>query len=400
MRIGMMADLYTPHVSGVTNYIMLSKRHLEKVGHEVYVFTFGDLNYEDEEENVVRSPGRPVLETGYYFSLRFSKEARKLLRTMDVVHVHHPFLSGTLALNFCRPRNIPIIFTNHTRYDLYAQHYLPVLPNVIGEAALDAFLPPFCRNCNLVIAPSRGMREVLYGFGVDVEVDVVPNGVYVKPFQNPTQTLERAKFGFEGEDIVLIYVGRLGPEKNLPFLLRSFAGAVQAYKNLGLMIVGDGPERENLEDRVKHMGIKDRVHFTGFVPYEQLPSHYGIADAFLTASVTEVHPLSVIEAMAAGLPVLGIESPGVGDTVEDGVTGFLIPDVELAAYTAKLVRLATDHESRKRMGKKAAETAQMYAIENTTEMMVKRYERVLASPKKTQKGIRGLLARFSDRWRR
>jgi glycosyltransferase involved in cell wall biosynthesis len=304
-----------------------------------------------------------------------------------------------MTLNYCRPRNIPVIFTNHTRYDLYAQHYLPGLPSVIGETALEAFLPTFCRNCNLVIAPSKGMREVLYGFGVDVKVDVVPNGVNVKPFQNPTQVLERTKFDFEAEDIILTYVGRLGPEKNLAFLLRSFAGAVQAYENIGLMIVGDGPERENLEDRVKHMGISDRVHFTGLVPYGHLPSYLGIADAFITASVTEVHPLSVIEAMASGLPVLGIESPGVGDTVEDGVTGFLIPEVDLAAYTAKLVRLVTDHEYRKTMGENAAEAAQRYAIENTIAMTIERYEKVVGSRKKTPKGIRARFVRMYDRWR-
>lgn len=321
------------------------------------------------------------------------------MRTVDVAHVHHPFLSGTLALNFCRPRNIPVIFTNHTRYDLYAQHYLPVLPNVVGETALEAFLPPFCRNCNLVIAPSKGMREVLYGFGVDVEVDVVPNGVNVKPFQNPSQVLDRNKFGFDTNDIILIYVGRLGPEKNLPFLLRSFSGAVKAYENLALLIVGDGPERENLEDRVKHMGIDNSVHFTGLVPYEYLPNYFALADAFMTASVTEVHPLSIIEAMASGLPVLGIESPGVSDTVEDGVTGLLAQDVDLAAFTAKMVRMVTDNELRQEMGKNSAEVANSYAIENTTEMMVERYERVVASAVKIQKGIRAKVARITDRLR-
>ena len=301
MRIGMMADVYKPHVSGVTNYIALNKAHLEKLGHQVYVFTFSAGDYLDDEPNVIRSPGLPLLDTGYYFSLRYTRTARRLLQTMDVVHVHHPFLSGTLALLYCRPRGIPIIFTNHTRYDLYAQAYLPIVPDVIGHAALQSYMPAFCRACDLVVSPSPGMRDVLLQFGVDVPIDIVPNGVDLEPFQNPGNPIQRAELGLRQEDIVLIFVGRLGPEKNLAFLLRSFAGAVQAYENLRLVLIGAGPEQENLEDRAQRSGIQHAVRFLGAIPYDQLPRYLAMADAFVTASVTEVHPLTVIEAMAAGL---------------------------------------------------------------------------------------------------
>ena len=97
MRIGMMADVYKPHVSGVTNYISLNKEYLENAGHEVFVFTFGDEDYHDEETNIIRSPGLPLVDTGYYLSLRHNQQAQKQLRKMDVVHVHHPFLSGNLT---------------------------------------------------------------------------------------------------------------------------------------------------------------------------------------------------------------------------------------------------------------------------------------------------------------
>ncbi len=107
MRIGMMVDTYKPYVSGMTNYIDLNKRALESAGHEVYVFTFGDLEYQDDEPRVIRSPGLPLADTGFYLSLRYKTAHKKLLQTMDVVHVHHPFLSGRLALNYCRRPQIP-----------------------------------------------------------------------------------------------------------------------------------------------------------------------------------------------------------------------------------------------------------------------------------------------------
>ena len=399
MRIGMMADVYKPHVSGITNYISLNKAYLEQNGHEVFVFTFGEEKDADEETNVIRSVGVPLLDTGYFLSLRYSKTARRLLQTMDVVHVHHPFLSGSLAIRYCKPFNIPIVFTNHTRYDLYAQAYLPALPEGVGETALQAYLPTFCRLVDLVISPSPGMREVLLKFGVDVPIEVVPNGVDVRPFLQDAQPKDRAEFGFSEQDVILIYTGRLGPEKNLPFLLRSFGGAAQAYDNLALLLVGDGSERDNLQDRAQVMGIQDRVRFTGMVPYADLPGYLTMADAFVTASVTEVHPLSIIEAMAAGLPVLGIQSPGVGDTIVDGETGFIVANEDLAAYTAKLIRLVTRHKPRRQMGEQARQVSQAYAIERTTTLMLEQYQNVIKRVASRRVGIQARLRRFLENFR-
>jgi 1,2-diacylglycerol 3-alpha-glucosyltransferase len=262
MRIGMLSDAYFPHVSGITNHIELSMRYFEKVGHQVFVFTFGDGTYESNEPNIIRSPGFPLVDTGYYINVRYNLNAQRILRTMDVVHVHHPFISGRLALRYCKPRNIPVVFTNHTRYDLYAQAYMPALPEGISETFLKSYLTSFCGSCDLVIAPSAGVREVLRRLGVSAHIEVVPNGVELSPFCCDTLPYERSSFDFTEEDLLLIYTGRLGPEKNLPFLLRAFAGTTKSFENIRLLIVGGGSEHDNLVDRVQHMGIAEKVHFT------------------------------------------------------------------------------------------------------------------------------------------
>lgn len=377
MRIGMMADVYKPHVSGITGHINLTKRALESAGHKVFVFTFGDLEYEDDELNVVRSPGLPLSDTGYYFSFRYPRHARRKLQTMDVVHVHHPFLSGRLALRYCRPFNIPLVFTNHTRYDLYAQAYIPILPDELGNAFLHAYLVSFCREVDLVIAPSAGLRDVLRGFGVDVPIEVIPNGIELGPFRHPAQPVPRERLGFSESDVVLVYVGRLGPEKNLTFLIRAFAGLVVAFPNARLLLVGDGPERDNLEDRIASSGLGSKVVFTGMVDYHELPGYLAACDAFVTASVTEVHPLSLIEALAAGLPAVGVESPGVADTIVDGVNGYLAPH-DLAAYTAKLARLVGEPETRRRMAEEARRSSEQYSIDRTSRLLEERYLRLLS----------------------
>ncbi len=368
MRIGMMADVYKPHISGITHYISLNKQFLEEAGHEVFIFTFGDLDEQDGESNVIRSPGLPLVDTGYTLNFRYSRKAKALLLTMDLVHVHHPFISGRLALRYCRPLHIPIVFTNHTRYDLYAQAYLPLLPEEISNTLLQSYLPPFCTAVDLVISPSQGMASVLRNLGVAGPIEVVPNGVDLERFQRKCDDC-RDKVGFDPDDILLIYSGRLGPEKNLDFLLRGFAGVAEAVEKVHLLILGGGPEEEPLKKLAATLGIESVVHFLGMIDYELVPGYLAICDIFVTASVTEVHPLSVIEAMAAGLPEVGLRSVGVGDTIEDGLTGYLASQ-NPAAFAARLTRLCLDRPLRREMGIAARRASEKYAIERTTRSML------------------------------
>jgi glycosyltransferase involved in cell wall biosynthesis len=377
----MMADAYKPYVSGITNYIDLNKRALENAGHEVYVFTFGDMDYQDDEPRVIRNPGLPLADTGFYLSLRYKTASKKLLQTMDVVHVHHPFLSGRLALRYCRPKQIPVIFTNHTRYDLYAQARMPLMPVEVSQSMLQAYMPDFCSAVDLVISPSPGMEKILRQYGVEGQVEVVPNGVDLHRF-HIAQPLPRAEFGYSDEDVLLVYAGRIAPEKNLSFLVQSFAGVSRVIPNVHLLIVGGGQKEheEELKSLPGELGIQERVHFTGMIPYDKLPSYLAMCDVFVTSSVTEVHPLSVIEAMAAGLPIMGIDSPGVGDSVTDGESGLLSIE-DIASYTAKLTYLCLDRNLQKKMGAAAREASQQYSIERTTKLMLGLYNRLTQNTK-------------------
>lgn len=382
MKIGMMVDSYKPYISGITNYVEVNKEYLEKMGHEVFVFTFGDLDYQDDEKNIIRSPGVPLSDSGFYLSLRYKSYAWKLLQTMDVVHVHHPFLSGRLALRYCRPAKIPIVFTNHTRYDLYAQAYLPIMPNLVSTSLLQAYMPSFCKAVDSVITPSAGMERVLRELEVEDQITIIPNGVDLRQFKS-AKPLSRKKFGYKKNDVVLVYSGRIALEKNLPFLLEAFTGVTKAIPNVHLLLIGGGLQQyeEEIHELIKGLDVAKRIKALGRVPYEKLPQYLAMCDIFVTASVTEVHPLSVIEAMGAGLPVMGIESVGVGDTVNDGVTGFLATE-DLPSFTAKLTRLCLDAELRTKMSKAARRASSAYAIERTTKMMAEHYQKVIKKTKR------------------
>ncbi len=397
MRIGMMADAYKPHISGITNYIELNKKYLEAQGHEVFIFTFGNLDYPDEETNVIRSPGMPLIDTGYYLNFRYSPEARRLLQTMDIVHVHHPFLSGRLALRYCRPLGIPIVFTNHTRYDIYAQAYLPMLPDEVSETLLRTYMPNFCAAVDLVVAPSPGIARVLRRLGVESHIEVVPNGVEIARFQK-AQPAPRQRYGFGEDDLLYLYTGRLAPEKNLPLLLEAFIGAALAVPNLHLLLVGDGPETESLRQAAAATPVRERIHFLGRVPYEEIPGFLAMGDAFVTASISEVHPLSVIEAMGAGLPVIGAHSVGVGDTVEDGQTGILT-EPTAAAFAAQMTRLALQPELRQKYSRGARAASHKYDIHRTTDLMLKHYQRLIYQTRPLRRGLRAAWRRWWGRRR-
>ncbi len=371
-----MVDSYKPYTSGITNYVDINKRHLEMAGHEVFVFTFGDLDYKDQEPNIIRNRGMPLSDSGFYLSMRYSRSAKKLLQTMDVVHVHHPFLSGRLALRYVSSLNIPVAYTNHTRYDLYAHAYLPIMPDKVSLSLLQAYMPSFCKAMDLVITPSAGMEKVLRELNVEGNIEVVPNGVDLKLFSSAVP-LARADFGYTENDTLLVYAGRLAPEKNIPFLLKSFAGITQAFPNVYLLMVGSGAHQfeEEIHSLVSELDITQRVQFTGKIAYDQLPAYLAMCDIFVTASISEVHPLSVIEAMGTGLPVMGIQSVGVGDTVDDNVTGFLATH-DQAAFTAKLTRLCLDPDLRAQMSNSARKASANYSIERTTRLMLHQYEKL------------------------
>lgn len=370
MQIGMVTAVYKPVINGVTRMVALYKEQLEAVGHEVTIFTVGDDHPEDEA-NVIRSPGLNMNDSGYFITLGYSREAQKMLRQMDILHCHHLFMSVELAHRYGR---CPIIYTNHTRYDLYGNAYLN-LPQPASDAILRQIWPEFCNYADIVITPSESVRQVMLEFGVRTPIVTIENGVDLKPYKELTNPLQKSDLGIPETAVLLIYVGRLAVEKDVERLIDQFAVALDITANIHLLIVGDGPSRQELEQHARDLGLADKVHFSGAIPYEDVPRYMAAADIFATASVSEVHPLTVIEAMATGLPVVAVSSPGIVDTVESGKTGLLTtrPDGGLAAA---IVGLALNDDRRAKMSQAARAASERYDIKRTVALTSNLYERL------------------------
>jgi len=367
LRIGMVTACYKPVINGVTRMVVLYKEYLEAAGHEVTVFTLGEPDPIGDDPDVVRSRAIPLGDTGYYFSFRYSKAAQERLRQMEIIHCHHLFMSVEMAHRYGR---CPIVYTNHTRYDLYTGAYMP-LPQPAADAIMRQIWPEFTGYCDVVIAPSPRVRDVMSDFGVRRPICVIPNGIDLEPFWDPPQPRTKADLGVPAAATLLIYTGRLASEKNLRKLLSQFALAAEIVPDLHLLLLGKGPLGEKLPAQAHELGVAGRVHLPGAVPYEDVGGVLAAGDAFVTASVSEVHPLSIIEAMAAGLPVAAVRSPGVSVTVDHGRTGLLAsaPD----GLAAAIVGLVDDEEGRRRMGTAAREASNEYDIRRTVERTLDLY---------------------------
>lgn len=371
MKIGMVTACYKPVINGVTRMVMLYKAEMERLGHEVTVFTLGQPDPAGEETGIVRSPALPVGQ-GYYVAMRYSREAQELLAEMEIIHCHHLFMSVELAHKYGR---CPIVYTNHTRYDLYTGAYTPI-PQPAADAIMRRVWPEFTSLADVVIVPSRSVQQIMLSFGVQAPLRVIENGVAIRPFQHPPHPHSKSSLGLQKEAILLVYTGRLAAEKNLLLLLEQFATAQAMLPQLHLMLLGHGLLEKRLRALAQEYAIQDHVHFIGAVEYAQVPNYLAAADLFVTASTSEVHPLSVIEAMAAGLPVIAADSPGITDTVHHLQTGLLVPLPE-QGLAAAMLALALNEPLRRQMGVRARQESELYDIHHTIARTLALYEELL-----------------------
>ena len=372
MRIGLVTACFEPVVNGVARMVSLYRDHLEQAGHQVTVFTLGQRSHFDMDEGIIHSPALPVGKTGYHFAIRYSKMAQQQLQKMEILHCHHLLMGLEMAHRYSR---CPIVFTNHTRYDIYLSAYSP-LSRPAGDFIMRRLWPSVTDYADAVIAPSESLRKLLKQMGVRQPVELIRNGIELSAFHTYPSVKKACKPDSSHQSIRIIYVGRLSAEKNVLALLEEFAAALRVNRRLHLTLVGDGPQRSQLEQRARVLGARAHIDFKGAVNYSDVPKLLSDADIFATRSLSEVHPLTIIEAMAAGLPIVATHSPGIDDIVEDGLTGLLSPDLE-GELAQKLVMLSSDQERLSQMAFSAFEASKQYSIENTVTQTLALYERLL-----------------------
>jgi 1,2-diacylglycerol 3-alpha-glucosyltransferase len=372
MHIGLVTASYVPVINGVTRMVALYKKHLEAAGHQVTVFTFGEVEQWENDPTIVRSPGHKLSNSGYYFAFRYSPKAQELLSQVDIIHCHHLIMGLEHAQRYGRA---PIVYTNHTRYDLYARSYMR-LPDPIARGFLRLLWPWMTGYCDIVVAPSASVKRLLRTFGVRQPIEVIANGIEVERFRHPVNPLTKEQIGVPQTSTLVIYIGRLAGEKNLEKLLYEFSLAEGEVPPLYLLLVGSGPAQEKLFRLATKLNIANRVVFRGAVAHHEIPRYLAASDIFVTASQSEVLPLTIIEAMAAGLPVAAIKSPGIDDLIEHGKTGILT-SFQNGDLARSILFLAGDKSERARLGHNSYQESRHYHINHTVGHTIQLYKRLL-----------------------
>ena len=388
MHIAFFTNYYHPVVNGVVRSVASFRDVLMRHGHNVFVFAQADDDYEDKEPFIFRYPSLPLPVPGdISTALPVSPFVEQLLPMLklDVIHTHHPILLGQTAARRAHELGLPLVFTFHTQYWEYT-HYVPFPMEAIQEFLknrIHKWLREYMQKCQHIVIPSESIRDFLVQeYGLQEHYTVIPTGTNLEPFLRADGKSLRKKQGWH-EETVLISIGRLAPEKNWDTLIRAFASVAREQSDLRLVLIGDGPAREDLENLASELGVGRRVTFTGALPFDQVPVYLKAADAFCFASVTETQGLVTIEAMAAGLPVVAVDGSGTRDIVKNGRQGFLV-DNDPEALATGIKKLLADPQRLKRFSESASKKAKTYDIELLGKRMIDVYKQAIEAKQQGQ----------------
>jgi len=374
MNIGIFTNAYKPIISGVVNSISLFRQGLMSLGHNVYIFAPAFPGYKDQEENVHRFRSiNLTTRVKYPLAIPLSNRIFGLLPKLklDIIHTQHPYILGEVGAHFAKKFNIPLVYTFHTQFEQYS-HYIPLNQNLVKKLAKISVIN-YTQKCDCIITPAPSIKEVLLSYGITRRIELLPNAIDLAAYENPNSKPVRQKYGIPREAVVLLYVGRIGLEKNLGFMLQAFQKLLEKEKNLYLMIVGDGPEEDAIKDLSRQMGIGEHTIFTGKIDYAEIPMFYAAGDIFIMTSVTEVKPLALLEAMATGIPVVAVAASGSSDTITSGLDGILT-ELDLDDFVSECFKLIHNRELRKQMGQHAKATSRNYSIDSTSRRLLEIYE--------------------------
>ncbi len=399
MRIGIFSDAYLPTINGVVTSIVTLKNGLEKNGHEVFIVSNHGALYElDYQDNILLLPG---INIKFLFDNKLSTplqiRATEIIKQMnlDLIHVHTEFGIGLFARYVAKKENIPLVYTYHTTYEDYTHYINPIHSKSVEKMAkrlVSVLSRQLSKPAQAIITPSAKTKELLLSYGVYQPIHVIPTGVNLDRFEKTPKIQTKAsylrqQFNIKPEDLLLIFVGRLGEEKNLEMLIESIS--LNKDKNIKLMIVGGGPIFDNLQDLIKEFNVQESVFMTDRIPNDQIAAYYHGADAFISASMTETQGLTFIEAMACGLPLFASDKEVLHDLLIENENGYFFDTLEeLNQCLDKFYHLSQQEKGM--MAQRSLELVRPYSDIVFVDSMINLYSKVLLNAEDKEYTVIGL----------
>lgn len=378
MKVAIFSESYLPYLNGVSISIRILHEELTRRGHEVWIYAPRFRDYQDPYPTVRRFPSfytpfEPDYPIAWLFAPRLWREFRQ--QGFEVVHTHTPFFAGMAGASWAKRLKIPLVSTYHTLYEEYL-HYVPsVVPKSLVRRVLRWHLRRYYESVDAVMTPSEIGAEVLRKYGVQKPITPIRNPVL--PFPELSKAEARARLGIPDTVWMLLYVGRMAPEKNVSVLLQAMPHIVRGCPNARLWLVGPGPALEELRAQATAMELNEWVHFTGPVPREEVSLYLLAADLFVFPSVTESQGLVLDEAQAAGLPCIVANGGGAPEAVDYGQTGVIVePTPE--AFVEAVLHLTRHPEEREALRQRAIRKRELLSVPAVVDRIVGVYQSAIA----------------------
>lgn len=375
MNIAIFTETYTPQINGVVVSIETFKTELEKQGHKVFVLC-PDYNRKTGDAPNIRRvfsipyPWKAMKEQRFCVPFPWDIKGFKDL-AIDIIHAQVTASSTSFfALAVGRIFHIPVVHTYHTLFIEYV-HYTP-LPRELARIGVKLLSRFFCNACERIVVPSKRVTRELRSYGVKRPLDVIPTGMD-KALLRDVHPFKREDYGIPRNRAILTFIGRSAKEKNIPFLFRVIDILIKKGADVHLVLIGDGPERQNLEKESRVLGLSERVTFTGYLSRRNVLSLLEGTALFTSCSMTETQGIVILEALACGVPVVAIDAMGVKDILEDGRGGSLVPpSAEL--FAEKILTYLGDKEMYKKTSGEAKVKSDYWSSENTAGMLLESYK--------------------------
>lgn len=348
MKIGIFADIYYPYLNGATIAVDNLIKELKKNGHTVYLFAPQIKGYKDTDPNIFRLFSARLIFSAPEIRLPIpipNKNLRKVFALdLDLIHAHGSGTFSLLGYQIARIKGIPFILTFHGMLTEY-MHYL-FKGKILKRGFAVRASRIFGNASDGITTPSEKMKNILISYGIKKPIMVIPNIINISTFNISRTTFLQERLNLPHDTPIILTVGRLGKEKNFAFIVRMFKKLAEKEKNSHLVLVGRGAEKSSL---VKLAGdlMDKRIHFAWEIDTKLMPYVYASAWVFAFASRTEVHPMVVLEAAAAGLPLVLVDDPAYKNIIIDGINGFLLTQNQ-EVFATKLQELLENINLRKK----------------------------------------------------
>ena len=381
MRVVMVSDVYFPRINGVSTAIQTYQHSLRALGIEIRLVApdYGSSCSEAWIERVPsrQVPGDPEDRLVRWGAMHAAVDAA-VEQGCDLIHVQTPFVAHYAGVSAARRNGVPVIATYHTLFEEYLKHYAPLIPAAWLRGLARGFARRQCNQLDAVIVPSKAIHERLGAYGVSVPMHVLPTGISLPEAVEGRRSNFRSRHGIGESRPVALFVGRVAHEKNIGFLLDVVDLARESIPDILLLIAGEGPALPTLQQAVADRGLGASVQFIGYLDRKsELHACYAAADVFVFASRTETQGLVLLEAMAAGLPVVALAEMGTVDIL--GVRrGAMVPEDNPCAFSLALVRLLLDAPMRSRLSAEGRAYAEDWSDHALAGQMAVLYQRIVA----------------------